>query len=58
MTERGSVASGGTVRTFQDAMRLGRVASGHHVEGGEVGGTQGKRREQPGLAPERGPRGG
>ena len=39
-------------------MGLGHVASGHHVEGGAVGGTQGKRREQPGLAPERGPRGG
>lgn len=38
----------------RDAVRLEWDASGHHVEGGEVGGTQGKQREWP-LS---GPRGG
>ena len=48
MTEWGSVASGGAVRiSDRDAVRLGWDASGHQVEGGEVGGTQGKRREWP-----------
>lgn len=31
----------------RDAVRLEWDASGHHVEGGEVGGTQGKQREWP-----------
>ena len=31
----------------RDAVRLGWDASGHHVEGGKVGGTQEKRREWP-----------